>query len=623
LALGYCWRIVMYSYSGKILHVDLSNQRTRVQEVGEDFYKMYLGGVGVATRLLYENLPRGADPLGPDNVLVFAGGAFGGTIVPAGSKYALATKSPLTGFIGDSLSGSFWAQALRHAGWDAIVIKGKARSPSYLFIDGEDVQFRSAEQLVGRECFETEEAIREELEDDQIRVASIGIAGEKMVRYACVSNDRGRQAGRTGNGAVMGSKNLKAVAIRGARAVRVAQLDELMKVSLELIGRAQGPGTEKYRIGGTPGNVLVFDRMGILPTRNFRETTFERAEEISGEYLRRHHLEKTVACAACPIACEQVVGVVDGTYEGSMVSVDYESLFALGPCCGIGSFPAIIKACEMCDRYGLDTISTGVTISWAMECYERGLLSKEDTQGLDLKFGNEEAALSLIKMIASRQGIGDLLAEGSRRAARRVGKGSEDFAIQVKGLELPGYDPRGLKTLALGFAVGTRGACHNRSAAYEPDMKGKVDRFKAEKGRGRLAAEQEDFAAILDSLIICKFIRGCFTDFYSESARMFTLTTGIQVNPEDLRAAGARISSLKKAFNIREGWTRADDWLPARFLNEPVPAGASAGAYIGEDGLRLMIDDYYEFREWTAEGLIPRAKLAQLGLGDVAQEIGV
>jgi aldehyde:ferredoxin oxidoreductase len=609
----------MYSYSGRILHVDLSARRSEVQTAEPEFLRAYLGGVGLAVRLLHDNTPAHTDPLGPENVLAFTASAFGGTIVPVGNKHGVAFKSPLTGFEGDCLASSYFSHTLKRAGYDAIVIKGKAERATYLLIDDDVVQFRDATHLLGKGAYETEEAIRAEQGDDAVRVSSIGPAGENLVRYACIGNDRGRQAGRTGPGAVMGSKNLKAIALRGTKPVRVADVAGLTQAAKGLIKASQGTATEKYRILGTVSNVLVLNRIGALPTRNFQQTTFEKAEEVSGEYMYSHHRERAVACSGCSIACEQIASVKDGPYAGARTSVDYESLYALGPNCGVSDFAAIIKAIDLADTYGMDTMSTGVSIAWAMECYERGLLNENETDGLQLNFGNGAAMVALVPKIAKREGLGALLAEGVKRASQQLGRGSEQFAMQIKGLEMCGYDPRGLKTFALGLAVGTRGGCHNRSGAYEPDMKGHVNRFAADPGRGKLARDQENYAAIFDSLVLCKFIRGCFQDFHAEAANLYTLATGLSMTPAELKLAGERVWNLKKAYNIREGWQKADDWLPPRFLHEPIPDGVAKGVYLTEDELRLMIDAYYEARGWTPEGLIPPAKLRELGLGDLAE----
>jgi aldehyde:ferredoxin oxidoreductase len=605
----------MSSFLGRSLHVDLSASKYTTREIAPDTARQYLGGVGLATRMLIDALPAHVDPLGPDNVMVFANSVFSGTPVPAGTKYAVATKSPLTGILGDSISSSFWALALRNAGYLALVITGQAPRPTCLFIDDDRVEFRDASGLMGAGCYETEERVRDELQDSAIRVATIGPAGENRVRFACIANDRGRQLGRTGPGAVMGSKNLKAIAVRGSGAVSVADLEGLLRTSLALIRKEQGPATEKYRGTGTVGNVLTLDRLGVLPARNFRQSTFETAEQVSGEYMEAHHTEKTVACAGCPIACEKIARVSSGPYAGTRVSIDYESLFALGPCCGIDDFPAILKAAELCDHFGLDTMSTGATVAWAMECAELGLLTPAETDGIRLAFGDPEGLLALIPRIARREGLGDLLAEGTRRAAAKLGRGSERFAMHCKGLELPGYEPRGLKTYALGLAVGTRGACHNRSAAYEPDIKGKVDRFVVEPGRGRLAKEHEDFAAVLDSLIICKFSRGCFGDFYAETAKLYELTTGLALTADDLRQAGERICNLKRVFAVREGMRREHDTLPPRILEEPLADGVGKGTRLTPEELERLLDDYYQARGWSASGIPTGETLSRLGLG--------
>jgi aldehyde:ferredoxin oxidoreductase len=567
----------MHAYTGRILHVDMTAQTTRVQELEPEFLKKYLGGIGLATRLLYDNTPAGCDPLGPDNALCFANSAFAGTSIPVGTKFGVASKSPLTGFIGDSLSGSHFSEMLRRAGWDGIVIKGQAPRWTLLFIDDDQVRFMDASAYMDKGAVEVQSIIRDRLGDENIRVSAIGPAGEHLVRYASIDND-GRQVGRTGNGAVMGSKRIKAIAVRGTHPVDVADAKGLLAESLKLIKTSQGPGTLKYRTLGTPSNVLNMNAIGVLPTRNFSETVFEHADTISGEYLRDHFKVKSVSCSSCSIACEQWGAVREGKYKGARIGLDYEPLFALGSNCGIGTLPPIIKLVEMSDDLGMDAMSAGVTISWAMECYEKGLLTKEECDGLEPNFGNEDAAIALMEKIAYREGIGDLLAEGSKRASERLGKGSAHFAMHCKGLEFPGYDPRSLKTTAAGYAVGTRGACHNRSLAYELDIKGVFNRFTAEPGRGKAMVDNENFACTLDCLVLCKFLRNCFKDFSHDVADVYTMTTGIPLSAEELMAVGERVCNLKKAFNIREGWTRADDTLPPRILEDPVPAGPSKGS---------------------------------------------
>ncbi|MFP3896869.1 MAG: aldehyde ferredoxin oxidoreductase family protein [Anaerolineales bacterium] len=612
----------MYGYTGKILHIDVTNQKTRVERVDADFLKKYIGGVGLATRLVYDNVPQDAAPLGPDNALCFACSAFGGTTMPMGTKHGVASKSPLTGFIGDSLSGSHFGEMMRRAGWDGIVIKGQVPEWVTIFIDDDEVRFLDASDLVGMGATETQEAIRDKMGDENVRVSAIGPAGENLIRFASIDND-GRQVGRTGNGAVMGSKRIKALAIRGTHPITVADADGLMKETQKLIEITQGPGTEKYRTLGTPANVLNMNSMGVLPTRNFQETVFEDAEKVSGEYLSEHYTVKAVGCSGCSIACEQWAFVKEGEYDGARIGLDYEPLFALGPNCGIGTLPPVIRLVQLCDELGMDAMSAGVTVSWAMECYEKGILSKEDCDGLELEFGNDKAAVELIKKIAHREGIGDLLAEGTKRAAEKVGQGSDHFAMHIKGLEMPGYDVRSLKTFAMGLAVQARGACHNRALSYELDVKGDVDRFTLEPGRGILAVQKEEFACILDCLVLCKFIRNCFDDFYEDVSRIYTMVTGIPMTADELAKVATRVCNLKKAFNIREGWTRADDWLPPRIFEDPIPAGPSKGAVIAPEKMTMAIEDYYQARGWTKEGMIPKSLLIELDMEDVAEDVGV
>lgn len=613
----------MQSFTGKILHIDLTHRKSWVQTVDDAYLKRWIGGVGLAARLAYENTAKGADPLGPDNALCFAASSFAGTLVPVGSKHGVAAKSPLTNRLGDCLASSYFSQSFRRAGYDGIVITGAADKWIYVFVDDDTVTFRDASHLLGKHTFETEEAIREELGDEAVRVSTIGLAGEKLVRFANITNDRGRQAGRTGLGAVMGAKKLKALAVRGSKPIDVADPQGLLEKAKALTKLSVGPKTEKYRVMGTPSNVLNMNRLGVLPTRNYQSGTFEHADKVSGEVMLEQYVEKAVSCAGCSIACEHITRVREGDYAGARTSVDYESLFALGPNCGVDNLAAIIKAIETCDNYGMDTMSSGVTISWAMECYQRGILTKEDFGGLEPDWGNHAVVIKLAEMIAKREGIGDLLAEGTKRAAEKIGQGSAHFAMNVKGLEAAGYDARGFQTFALGCAVGTRGPCHNRSLAYEPDAKGEVDRLKTEPARGQIAKDCEELAALFDCAMLCKFIRGCLKDAWSEVSELFTMTTGIPITAAEMRQAMERVWNMKKAFNIREGWTRAEDWLPDRWTQDPMPEGGSKGAVVSPEGLKEMIDAYYLARGWTPEGLIPKDKLAALDMADVAEDIGV
>lgn len=603
----------MYSYHGKVLIADLTTRQARTEQLDPALLRGYLGGVGLATRLLLHYSRAGISPLSPDNPIVFASGGLAGTIVPASAKHAVATKSPLTGLVGDAISSSYWSLSLKRTGFDAIVVTGAAESPTYLFVDDGIAHFKDAAHLWGKGSQETEDLIREDIGDTRVRVASIGPGGEKLVRYACISNDSSRQAGRTGTGAVMGSKKLKAVALRGSLPVRVADLKTVESASAAIIARSQGASTEKYRGLGTPSNVLVLNRLSALPSRNFQQSRFEGAEAVSGERLAERYLGKVTACSACPVACTHIYRA-DGAATEAECSLDYESLFALGPLCGVDDFPAILKAAELCDYYGLDTISAGSSIAWGMECYEKGLLTAGDTGGVDLRFGNAGALVEAVRMVGERRAVGDLLAEGTRAASAKLGQESEKWAMHSKGLEISGYDPRTMKTMALGFAVGLRGACHNRAPGYESDMSGEVDRFKGGPERGPRMVQHEDFAAVLDSLVICKFVRKCFGDFFVEAARLYSAVTGFDVSAAELKLAGERINVAKKLFNIREGWKRGDDWLPARLFTDPVTEGEGKGAVMGEDELHGMIDSYYQARGWTPEGLLSEQKLRSLEL---------
>ena len=351
----------------------------------------------------------------------------------------------------------------------------------------------------------------------------------------------------------------------------------------------------------------MFNHLGVLPTRNFQEASFEDAEAVSGETLTENHFSRRHGCAACTIRCERLF---TSHGQAGEQRLEYETLFALGPLCGIGDPDTVLQAAALCDRFGLDTISTGGTIAWAMETAGRGLLPGGETLGL--RFGDREALLDAIRAIGAREGAGDLLADGSRRASARVGGNSSDWAMHVKGLELPGYDPRSLKTMALGLAVSPRGACHNRSGAYEADFSGEVDRFRGDAGRGPIVAASEDYAAILDSLIVCKFVRKCFTDFYGEAAEILSGVTGWNYTAAELRRAGERINTLKKLFNVREQWQPQDDWLPERLLTDKL--GPDGGIGLSRDELRDMIRGYYHARHWDDDGCVPEAKLRELGI---------
>ncbi len=573
-------------YHGCYLRIDVSDGRAERVPIADDVLRQFLGGSGLGARLLLDEGGATADPLSPDAPLIFAFSPLVGSPLTTSAKFAVVSRSPLTERFNDSLASSGFALAGKRCGCDAIVLVGRASALSVLVIDDGDVRLESAADVRGEPCAAAEEALRARLGADY-RIASIGPAGEHAVRYATISHD-GRHAGRGGSGAVLGSKNIKALAVRGSQRTDWAHTTDLVALSRDLSKRSFGPATAKYRELGTATNLLTFNRFGTLPTRNFQRGTFEGAEQLSPEQLSAEHGRTRASCVACTIGCEHIYGLGK---QG--VRLEYESLFALGSLCGVSDGEAVLRASQRCDELGIDTISTGGTIAFAMECVERGLLNEPW-----LTFGSGDAVLKVIDLIGRREGIGALLAEGSRRAAEAIGGGSIAFAPQVKGLEIPGYEPRALQTMALGFAVGARGADHNRSGAYEVDFSDKVDRRHATLDSVRLAIETEDRAAIMDSLILCKFLRGVFTDFYAEAAGMLRAVTGWDVTADELRATAQRIVAAKRQVNVLAGWTPAEDTLPDRFLDAALPG--DAGAVLARGRLDELVAEYHRQRGWDA-----------------------
>ena len=574
----------MFGYHGCYLRIDASTGRAERVPIADGVLRQYLGGSGLGARLLLDEGGATADPLSPEAPLVFAFSPLVGSPLTTSAKFAVVSRSPLTERFNDSLASSGFALAGKRSGCDAIVVVGRAAELSVLVVDNGSVRLDSATGLHGATCGATEEMVRARLGADY-RVASIGPAGERAVRYATISHD-GRHAGRGGSGAVLGSKNIKALAVRGSHHTEWAHTTDLVELSRDLSKRSFGPATAKYRELGTATNLLTFNRFGTLPTRNFQTGTFEGAEQLSPEQLSVEHGRTRASCVACTIGCEHIYGLGK---QG--VRLEYESLFALGSLCGVADGEAVLRASQRCDELGLDTISTGGTIAFAMECVQRGLLNEPW-----LTFGSGDAVLAAIELIGNREGLGALLAEGSRRAALTIGGGSLAFAPQVKGLEIPGYEPRALQTMALGFAVGARGADHNRSGAYEVDFSDKVDRRHATLDSVRLAIETEDRAAIMDSLILCKFLRGVFSDFYGEAASMLRAVTGWDVTADELRATAQRIVAAKRQVNVLAGWTPAEDTLPDRFLDAALPG--DAGAVLTRQRLNDLVDEYHRQRRW-------------------------
>jgi aldehyde:ferredoxin oxidoreductase len=512
-------------------------------------------------------------------------------------------KSPLTGMLNDALASSHFAIAGKLTGHDAIVVRGACAEPSALLIDGDGARIEDAGDLWGLPAADAEERLRARL-GKAWRIAAIGPAGERLVPYATISHD-GRHAGRGGLGAVMGAKGLKAIAVRGATKVAPADRDAVLAAARDLRARSFGPATAKYRELGTLANLLAFNAIATLPTRNFQESTFAEAPRLAAEDLAGMRSIARNNCASCTIGCEHIYA----TKKGGGVRVEYENVFALGPLCGVSDPDAVLAASARCDELGLDTISAGGTIAWAMECVERGLIDAPW-----LRFGDAGALLRALEEIGAREGLGELLAHGSRRAAEVVGQGSAAFAPHVKGLELPGYEPRTLQAMALGLAVNARGADHNRSGAYEADLSGRHDRLAGGAEHVAAAIQTEDRAAIMDSLILCKFLRGVFSDPMDEWAALLRAVTGWDVDGDELAATARRIVLAKRAFNLREGATSADDWLPERFLSEQLTVASGRTAALTPARLRAMIDGYYAARGLDAEGRVRADDLDDLRL---------
>ncbi|RLI07977.1 aldehyde:ferredoxin oxidoreductase, partial [Candidatus Bathyarchaeota archaeon] len=562
-------------------------------------------GKGLGAWLLVRDLPAKADPLGPENELVFSTGPANGTLIPGSARMACLFKSPLTGIWGESYCGGSLAPELKKAGFDALVVRGRAEGPVLLVVEDGGAELRPADHLWGLDTFETEEAIREEL-GPEFQVMCIGPAGERLVRIACICHAEGRQFGRCGCGAVMGSKRLKAIAIHGTNEVEVARPDEVRELASELREKAREVlrGLSRY---GTPGIMARTNATETLPTRNWSEGSFPGYERIGPKALVERLFVRSKACPGCPVGCGKISEVREGPYACRVEGPEYETLFALGPLCYNEDLESIAKMNELCDRLGLDTISTGNAIAFSMELYERGIIGPGDTDGLDLRFGNHEAMVELVRRIALREGwLGDLLAEGVARASRAIGRGSERYAVHVKGLEPPGYDPRGLKGMALAYAVSARGACHLRHVAYRPNLTGQhpfkpgveVDRLSYE-GQAEMVVELEDFYALVDSMVICRFL--CLPTIgpilWEELRAIYSATTGLDVGVGELRARGAEINDLVRWFNVREGIDRRHDTLPDRFFEEPV-----AGQVVDRRAFEQMLDEYYALRGWDEEG---------------------
>jgi aldehyde:ferredoxin oxidoreductase len=628
----------MFGYAGKILRVDLTAEKTSVEELSAYDAKKYLGGRGLAAKILFKELKKDIDPLGPENKLIIASGPLTGTGVPGTTRFGVYAKSPLTGIWGESSAAGWFSPEIKAAGFDLIIFEGASSRPVYIWIHDGEVEIRDASHLWGKFTLDAEKVIREELQEPDAQMITIGPAGEKLVRMANVLHKGHRAAGRTGMGAVMGSKKLKAVAVRGTRKIKFADEDKLKLLIKNILSRFRDL-KDPQNLGryGTARLSPILNEAGLLPTKNFQDGVFEGAEKISGEEMARTILNKRLFCPGCPIGCMRVVEVKTGPF--SPVTPDYggpeyETVAALGSNCFNDNLESIAKANMICNMYGIDTISTGVAISFAMECYEKGILTLEDTDGIELTWGNAKAIVLMAEKIGKREGLGNLLAEGVKRAAEKIGCKAEEFAMHVKGLEIPMHEPRGKKGIGLSYATSNRGACHLQSlhdpyfeqpnAAPEAGITEKVNHYSTSRTKVEYVIRSENtWGTLSDSLIICKF-----TFMYwpfvklSDMPEIIKAVTGWDISVKDLMVTGERIFNLCRAFNVREGITRKDDVLPRKFEELPITGGAAKGQTLSRIVLSKMLDDYYDIRGWNKETGIPtRNKLQELGLKFVADEL--
>ena len=604
----------MYGYAGKIARIDLTRVKVQIEILKEDLLSHFIGGKGFGAKILYEELKPKIDPYDPSNMLIFATGPVNGLALSGAAKLCAVFKSPLTGIWGESQCGGYFAPQLKFAGYDALIISGKSEKPVYVTVEDEEITVRDAAHLWGKDTFETEDIIKKD-HGKAFQVLSIGPAGENLVRYACITHNRGRQFGRCGAGAVMGSKRLKAIAVKGSGKIEAAKPEELNNLRRDLNEKIK-ERLKSLMEYGTPAIMALTNTTGTLPTRYWTDGEFEGFEKICAETLKRRFVERSKACFACTVACGKISAIRKvpnilplgsfATYvESTVDGPEYETLFALGSLCGNDNLESIIKANEICDRLGIDTISAGNAIAFAMYCYEKGIITKEDTDEIDLKFGNSEAIIAMMKKIAYREGFGNTLAEGVKRAAEIIGKGSERFAVHVKGLEPPGYDPRGLKGVALAYAVSCRGACHLRHMAYRPNLTGQKPFRKEALNRlsyqeqAEVVAELEDFHTIVDCMVLCKFV--CLPTIgpilWDELTKLYTIITGKETRKEDLIKVARNINTTIRKFNQREGLNRSDDTLPQRFFNEGLRTGASKGEKIQKQEFEKMLNEYYKLRE--------------------------
>jgi len=619
-------------YTGRWLYVDLTLGKVEPREYDPTLAEKYLGGNGFGTRLLWEHVGVEVDPLAPENLLIFATGPLCGTLLPNTGRMEMVAKSPLTGIYGDANAGGFFGPELKFAGWDAVVVTGQARRPVYLAIADDHAELRDAGDLWGRTTSETEVAIRRAWGDPRVKTATIGPAGENMVRFASIQLTPQRSAGRCGLGAVMGSKRLKAIAVRGHNPIRVADPDRFHDLAVELHHRLRAnpvfPAVSAY---GTPGIVSLMDPLGRFPTKNFQMGSFPEVDKINVEALQARALVRHLACFGCPIGCDKLYGLPDGPYAGTVLrSVEYETLNSMGANIWNADLDAILAANRLCDDVGMDTISAGRVISFAMELWENEIINLDDTGGLALRWGDMGVVLQLLEKVARREGFGDLLAGGVRRAAAGLGRGAERYAMHVKGMEIAAQDGRAQKSMGLAHVTSTRGADHLKAFPVI-DETGYPDEARRRYGeeylpemaqplattyKPLLVKDGEDFGAVVDSVGVCKS-GGTFVlaeIYWPDIAAALEAATGMDMPVERLKLVGERIYNLQRCYNALHGITRADDRLPRRFTDEPSPSGNAEGQVVE---LEPMLEEYYQLRGWDPETGWPTVeKLRQLGLED-------
>ena len=608
----------MKGYAGRILKVDLTTGKSSVRTIDERYARKYLGGQGFAVELVYHGVPAGADAFSPENVLAMAPGLFAGFPVPTGGKTAFAGKSPATNTLAESIMGGSIGAELRHAGYDALEVHGRAEKPVYIFIEDDTVEVREAEDLWGKDTRQTPDALKRRLGWD-VKVACIGVAGEKLVRMACIDCDD-RQSGRAGLGAVMGSKNLKAIAVRGTKDLVPADPGALLEIALryQKVMEAAPSFVEDTKYGTGEFLGWINKEKGVFPTRNWQESVFKEREQIDPYYWATRYVTKNKACFSCTKPCGKLFQVKDGKFTGVAIDgLEYETLYSLGGQCGNASIESVAKANEVCDLVGIDTISAGVTIGFAMELVQRGILTEKEV-GMRLTWDNAtDAVPAMCGLMGRREGFGDVLADGVKRAAERIGKGSARYAIHTKGLEPPAYDVRGMKGHGLAYMTSTRGACHLRAGFYAPELVGKfwrwegIDRFSIE-GKGEKVATMENFLCVYDSIGLCKFSRGFF--LIDKLREVIRAITGMEYTEEELLRIGERVHTMKGNFNVLQGVTRKDWLLPPRILEDPIADGPSKGSKISVEEMNRMLDDYMAFRKWSHEGVPSPEKLKELDI---------